>query len=384
MLSRWRDSLARLRSPRAAIHQMLVGAVPGDAICDEALLIRDNLRQWGYDSQIYAESIHPALIKEVLPYKSYRCPDRSDDLLLFHHSIGSEICDYVRSLPARLILIYHNITPPEYFKDVDAHIHEQMVRGKRQLEELKDHALLALADSEFNRQELLGVGYVRTGVLPLPFDVRRYQVPPSEEVMKRFGDDSVNLLFVGRIAPNKRQEDVIKVFYYYKRINPRSRLLLVGSSWDPGDVYLKWLQDLVAYLGLADVHFCGHVPFEELVAYYRLADVFVSMSEHEGFCLPLIESMYFGIPIMAYNSTAIPYTLGGTGVLINEKRYDFIAELIELLVTDKVLKQRIVTKQRERLQGFEKEKVVSILQRYIEEAVGAPLAAQTGLHAREV
>jgi len=363
---------------------MLVGAVPGDAICDEALLIRDNLRQWGYDSQIYAESIHPTLAKEVLPYRRYRCRERGDDFLFFHHSIGSEVCDYVRSLPVRLILIYHNITPPEYFKGVDAHIYKQMVRGRKQLEGLKDHVLLALADSEFNRQELLKVGYDRTGVLPLPFDVQRYQAPSSEEVMKRFGDGSVNLLFVGRVAPNKRQEDVIKVFYYYKRINPRSRLLLVGSSWDPGGVYLKWLQGLVAYLGLADVHFCGHVPLEELVAYYRLVDLFLCMSEHEGFSKPLLESMYFGVPIVAYSSTAVPHTLGDSGILINEKRYDVIAELIELLVTDKTLRQKIVAKQRERLQEFEKEKVMSILHNYIEEEVGGPAYDPKGNYAKEV
>lgn len=366
---RWRESLSRLRSPRAALHQIMVGAVPGDAICDEAFFIRDNLRQWGYASQIYAKSIHPALAKEVLPYKRYRCRETGDDLLFFHHSIGSEACDYVRSLPVRLILIYHNITPPGYFKDVDAHLYEKMVRGRRQLEELKDHTLLALADSEFNRQELLEVGYIRTGLLPLAFDAQRYQAPPSEEVMKRFGDDSVNLLCVGRIAPNKRQEDVIKVFYYYKQINPRSRLFLVGSSWDPGDVYLKWLQGLVAYLGLADVHFCGHVPFEELVAYYRLADVFVCMSEHEGFSKPLLESMYFGVPIVAYNSTAVPYTLGDSGILINEKRYDFIAELIGLLLTDEALRQRIVAKQSERLQEFGEDRVMNALRSYIEELI---------------
>lgn len=344
---------------------MLVGAVPGDAICDEALLIRDRLRQWGYDSQIYAESIHPALTKEVLPYKSYRCRDRGDDLLFFHHSIGSEVCDYVKSLPVRLILIYHNITPPEYFKDVDARIHEQMVRGRRQLKELKDRALLALADSEFNRQELLKMGYIRTGVLPLPFDARRYQAPPSEEVMNRLGDDSLNLLFVGRIAPNKRQEDVIKLFYHYKRINPRSRLLLVGSSWDPADVYLKWLQGLVAYLGLADVHFCGHVPFEELVAYYRLADVFVCMSEHEGFCLPLLESMHFGVPIIAYNSAAVPETLGEAGILVNRKIYPAVAEMIDLTVTDQTLKERIVATQRKRLQAFGTERFLRTLKETI-------------------
>jgi len=356
------------RRPR--IDQILVGAVAGDAIFDQALHIRDWLRSWGYRSCIYAYGIDPRLPSDwALPYTNYQ-PASRQDILLFHYSIGSPISDYVKSLGsmAKIVMIYHNITPPEYFEGVGGPIAMELKKGREEIADFVDMVQLALADSEFNRLELIEAGYERTGVLPLAFDVQKYSAEPNRMLLARFDDEYVNILFVGRMTPNKKHEDIIKIFYHYREINPRSRLFLVGT---PGHAprYAEWLEGLVAYLGLDDVHFCGHVPFDELLAYYRLADLFLCMSEHEGFCLPLIESIYFGIPIVAYNSTAIPYTLGGTGVLIKEKRYDIIAQLIELLITDQALRHRIVTKQRERLREFGKEKVMSVFRGYVEQVI---------------
>ncbi len=347
-----------------SIHQMIVGAMPGDAISDHAFMLRAALRQWGYQSHIYARYIHPDLSKEVRPHTDYQPAEKG--LLIFHYSIGSEVSEYVASLPTRLVMIYHNVTPAEYFRKVDHTLFEQMERGRRGLAHFRDKVELALADSEFNRLDLAQAGYTRTGVLPVALDGERYNQAPSQELMARFGHDGyTNLLFVGRIVPNKKQEDVIKVLYYYKRINPRSRLFLVGPHWEQTEVYLNWLQDLAGYLNLP-VHFCGHVPFDELLAYYRVADVFVCMSEHEGFCKPLVESMYFDVPIVAYDATAVPYTLGGAGVLVREKRYDVVAEMIDLLVTDADLRQRIIARQRERLRYFMKSSALAIFKGYVE------------------
>lgn len=348
------------------VHQMIVGVMPQDAITEHAFTLREALRGWGYNSEIYTKGIHPALSKEVLSYTRYR-PRRGDrDILIFHYSTGSDVSDYVRSLPVHLIMLYHNVTPAEYFRDLDRQYFEEADKGRAELETLKDAVDLALADSEFNRQELERRGYPRTGVLPIFLDEERYNRPPDQGLLDSFqGDGYTNLLFVGRIVPNKRQEDVIKVFYYYKRINPRARLFLVGPVRDRAEPYRRWLEDVVAYLNLPDVHFCGYVPFEALLAYYRLAHVFVCMSEHEGFCKPLVESMYFDVPIMAYDATAVPYTLGGAGILVREKRYDAVAEMINLLVTDADLRQRIIAGQRERLRHFLKSSALAIFKEYI-------------------
>ncbi len=347
---------------------MIVGVMPQDAITEHAFTLREALRGWGYNSELYTKGIHPALSKEVLFYTRYRPRRGERDILIFHYSTGSDVSHYVRSLPVRLIMLYHNVTPARYFLDLDRRYFQEADKGRAELTSLKDAVDLALADSEFNRQELERCGYPRTGVLPIFLDEARYHRPPDQAILDSFqGDGGPNLLFVGRIVPNKKQEDVIKVFYYYKRIEPRARLFLVGPVRDRAEPYRQWLEDVVAHLNLPDVHFCGYVSFEALLAYYRLADVFVCMSEHEGFCKPLVESMYFDVPIVAYDAAAVPHTLGGAGILVREKRYEVIAEMIDLLVTEADLRQKIVARQRERLQHFLKETVLASLRAYIEQ-----------------
>jgi glycosyltransferase involved in cell wall biosynthesis len=348
-----------------------VGAVQGDAIFDEALMIRDTLRAWGYQSEMYGESISPDLEREVRPYHQYRPGYGHGDVLIFHYSIGSEVSNWVYSLARRvkLVLVYHNVTPAHYFAGVNEQVRKQAERGRRELPRFKDQACLALGVSEFNRQELLKAGYARTGVLPLFLDETLYEQPPDPETMALFDDAYVNLLFVGRVVPNKRQEDVIKAFYHYRQLNPHSRLFLVGS-WGLMERYVEWLRGFVRYLKLEDVHFCGHVPFSQLSAYYRLADVFVSMSEHEGFCKPLLESMYFGLPIVAYATAGVTDTLGDTGILIKEKRYEVVAELIYLLMAKADFREAVVARQKERLEQFSSARAMKMLRSYLEKLLG--------------
>ena len=180
-------------------------------------------------------------------------------------------------------------------------------------------------------------------------------------ILEQFEDDAVNLLFVGRVTPNKKHEDVIKAFYAYKRfVNPHSRLLLVGK-YNPKEAYFRFLQELIGELRLEDVYFSGHVTQSQVNAYYTMADVFLSMSEHEGFFVPALESAYFRLPVLAYNCTAVPYTLGGAGVLINHKRYAEIAELIQRTVDDEPFRQHLVAKQAARLEHFQKDRIVFTL-----------------------
>ena len=353
---------------RRNIHQLVAGASPGDAIYDHALLIQDALLDWGYNSTIYASNLHSTLEGQVPHLTRYR--PRRDDVVLFHYSIGSDLSAFVKQLQGPVVLIYHNITPPEYLKDVSGEMTRQVQQGRDELPTFKDIARLALADSEFNLQDLIKAGYPRTGVLPIVLDEERYKIASNTTLARQYRDDHINLLFVGRIAPNKRQDDLIKIFYYYRQIQPQSRLFLVGQAWDPAQRYLARLRGIVAYLGLENVvHFTGHVSFQDLVTYYRLADVFVGMSEHEGFGKPLIESAYFNVPVIAYASAAVPYTLGNAGVLVHQKDHPLIAELINLLVTDQALRDQLLAGQKKRLQAFRRAAMVQSLRGYLDEVL---------------
>lgn len=335
---------------RRALHQFIIGASPGDAITDQARLLQRWLREAGFDTAIYAESIHPALEGRVRPWREFH-PSRPEELVILHHSIGSDLVEDLLAQDVRFLLIYHNITPCEFVEPFDASLAARLQKGWEQLGRLRERTALALADSAFNERELRRAGYVRTGVLPIVLDPGHYAAPPNPALLARYADGAPHLLFVGRLVPNKRQEDLIKLLYYYRRIDPAARLFLVGAPWLPA--YTQWLEELADDLDLREaVIFTGHVSPSDLIAYYRLAHVFVSMSEHEGFGKPLIESMYFGVPVVAYAAAAVPETLGGAGVLFRRKDYEALAELVDLVIRNDPLRQRILARQRERVARF--------------------------------
>ena len=347
------------------INQVLPALSYGDAVSNHAIEIRDILRKFGYDSNIYAKWIHPKVSKFAKPLDKYE--KNANNIVIYHLSLaGLDVSDFVKRLPDTKVLIYHNITPHHYFEGIYDTLYNLCKQGREELKQFNGITKLALGVSEYNRQELERHGFKDTDVLPIIIDYSKYESEPDKETMRKYDNSGyVNLLFVGRIAPNKKIEDLIKIFYYYKKINLKSRLFIVGS-YESMEKYLTRLHELIEKVGLSDVVFTGHVSFEELIAYYRMADVFLCMSEHEGFCVPLIESMYFNIPIIAYNATAVPYTLANCGVLVIEKRYDEIAEMIHLLISDVVWRKKIVEGQNERLNDFERAKIEEKLKNYID------------------
>jgi glycosyltransferase involved in cell wall biosynthesis len=189
-------------------------------------------------------------------------------------------------------------------------------------------------------------------------------MPSNAELVDRYGDKKPIILFVGRLAPNKRQEDLIKLLYFFRRIHSRSHLLLVGSIHHRD--YHGWLQELSKTLGIEDgVTFTGHVTQQDMVTYYRLADVYISMSEHEGFGKPLIESMYLDLPLMAYASSAVPDTMGDAGILFHHKDYEALAEMADMLVAEAALRQRVLSQQKQRVHSFLEESVKEQLQQLL-------------------
>jgi len=237
---------------------------------------------------------------------------------------------------------------------------EQNVRaGYEGIRFLADKTDYAIAVSDYNRQELRRMGYrCPIDVCPILIPFSDYDQAPNEAFLQKYRDGKKNWLFVGRIAPNKKPEDVIRAFaVYHREYEPESRLLLIGST---GGIrrYDEALENYIRSLGLEDaVAMPGHVSFDEILASYRLADAFVCMSEHEGFCVPLVEAMYFGVPIVACASSAIPETLGKGGLLLREKDPALTAAAVNRMMKDEELRDALVQAGKERLKDFSYEAV---------------------------
>jgi len=327
------------------VHQVLAALSYGDAIGNEALAIQRLLRQEGFDSDIFAERVHPRMASLARPLWEYTRVSSPDTVCLFHFSIGSAAGRLVYHSQDRLVSIYHNITPAHWFLGFHPHLAGLCHHGRRELQAFAERTELALGDSEFNRQELESAGYKRTGVLPIVLDLDAYRKPPSPVIRKLYQDGRTNILFVGRIIPNKRIQDLIRVFAVYQRYeNPRSRLLIAGDHRG-FERYYDRLQQMVRAFDLDEVVLTGHVDDDDLMAYYSVADVFLCLSEHEGYCVPLLEAMTFGIPVIAYDAGAVAETLRGGGVLLKDKNPEQVAELIGRLLKDATLKQAVLATQ---------------------------------------
>jgi glycosyltransferase involved in cell wall biosynthesis len=330
---------------KPAVHQALATLGYGDAIGHEVLGIQRVLQGAGYDSEIFVETADRRLEHLTTDYREMVGRIGPGDVLIHHFSIGSRASRTAYAMPGRMVLVYHNITPPEYFIGVHKDLVKLCYRGRRELTAYRSRVDLALGDSEYNRAELETLGFAETGVLPVVPDFAHLDLPPNEMTASRFDDGWTNVMFVGRVIPNKKFEDLIRTFHVYRtRHNPRSRLLLVGS-YSGFERYLAMLHALLAKLGTPDVHFLGHVSNEELTALYDVADVFLCASEHEGFCVPLIESFYKRVPVLAFASTAVPATMDGGGVLYDTKDPFEVARLLAAVVDDRDLQDAIVSSQ---------------------------------------
>ena len=355
-----------------AVHQVLATLGYGDAIGHEVLGIQRTLRAAGYKSDIFVETADPRLEPLTRDYRELVDASHSDNLLLHHFSIGSKASRTAYAVPDRMALIYHNITPPEYFVGVHRTLARQCFRGRRELLAYVDRCELALGDSEFNRQDLETLGFARTDVLPVVPDFSHLDEEPDRFVADQFDDDWTNVLFVGRVIANKKIEDLIRNFHAYHTLyNPRSRLLIVGV-FSLFERYLAGLNHLVEELGARDVHFVGHVSNAELVAYYEIADLFLCASEHEGFCVPLVESFYKQVPVLAYAATAVPATMDGAGVLYEDQDPVYVAGLMDAILANTPLQDRIVSEQLEAVRRLRSKDFSGTLLRFVEGILDAP------------
>jgi L-malate glycosyltransferase len=359
-------------SNRPRIHQVLATLGYGDAIGHEVLGIQRVLRTAGLESEIFVETADRRLEDRTIDYREMVGAVTPEDVLIHHFSIGSRASRTAYALPGRMALVYHNITPPEYFVGVHKDLVKQCFRGRRELTAYIARSDLALGDSEYNRQELEAVGFPHTGVLPVVPGFSHLAGPPSPLLAADFDDEWTNVMFVGRVIPNKKFETVIRAFHVYRtRHNPRARLLLVGS-YSGFERYLSMLQELVATLGTPDVHFLGHVSNEELTALYDIADLFLCASAHEGFCVPIIEAFHKRVPVLAYASTAVPATMDGGGVLYDTTDPLDIARLMEAVLDNPTLEDSVLESQDAALARLQARDFGGTLLRFVDQVLAAP------------
>ena len=335
------------------VNQWVPAAHTGDAIGDSARRVRDLLRELGHESEIYALTVDDDLRHDVRPFGDAAA--RRGDVTVLHYAVPSPMTDAFARLPRGRVLQYHNVTPAQFFAPYDPGVFRVAALGREQLKTLVGHTDAALGDSEYNRQELETYGFSNTGVFPIAVDTARIRRAPRRPALEHLLNDGLlNFLFVGRIAPNKKIEDHIRLGEHYKRyVDTEYRFIFVGKT-DAVPRYYDTVLALVAeYRMPADRFvFTGAVPEEDLATYYRTARVYISLSEHEGFCVPLLEAMAADVPVLAYASTAVPDTLGGAGVQFAPKDLEYAAELLGELAFNDDLRARVIAGQRRRLEAF--------------------------------
>ena len=331
-----------------AVHQLVHTLTWGDAISGEVLALQRCLQAKGIESGIYAIHVDPRYRGQAHSYREF--PAGFAGSVVLHYSLGSPLNDLYRGLAtARRILIHHNLTPAKWFKGINPRIASEIEHGVRELPELCRLSDRLVADSSFNAGELEAFGF-KAAVLELPIDREKWAVEANPGIVELLrSQPGPHVLHVGRIAPNKCIEDVIKAFAFFQRFHREdAKLWLAGGDIDT-ELYSFSLRRLVRDIGVSEsVIFTGRMADSEIRALYENCHAYLCMSEHEGFCLPLIEAMHFGLPVIAFDSSALPDTLADGGILVREKKPLAIAALLERLHTDTAMRDALVQAGRER------------------------------------
>jgi L-malate glycosyltransferase len=359
----------------ARIDQIIPAIVEHDAVSNHTFAAQRLLRELGFDSEIYALIIGPGCEGRVRPLREIDKRRDGSQWILYQCSIGSPAADAVANHPGRKLLDYHNIVPEELVEKWLPPLAEESRLGRRQLATLAPMVSVAFADSAFNAAELDSFGYPSAKVVPVLVESGNLLAAPDARVLERFRarkrDGGTDWLFVGQIGPHKAQHDVIKAFAIYRRVyDAKARLHIVGREM--GTIYIDALRRFVASLGLANVvEFPGSVPVGTLAAYYETADAFVCLSNHEGFCAPIVEAMARGTSVVAYAAAAVPETLGDAGVLLTEKSPALVASVVHRLLNDEQTRSTFLARGRERAKRYGPDRAERAFRELIESALKA-------------
>jgi glycosyltransferase involved in cell wall biosynthesis len=361
--------------PAVRVDQVVPSLASRDAIGVHTLTLADALREAGFDSEIYYGTCTPDVAGRAHPVVELGRATKGR-WLLYQSSIGSPVYDIVAARPEPKLVNYHNITPAELLERWEPDIGYEVRLGRAQLERLAPDARLAVADSGFNESELVQAGYTNTAVVPLLIDVTGSGTAPDPEVARRLteakGRGGADLLFVGKVSPHKAPHDLVKMLSVYRRVfDPAARLHLVGSPL--GDTYARALAAFVDELGLGGaVTVTGSLDPAQLEAYYQAADVFVCASEHEGFCVPLIEAMGHRTPVVAYGVAAVPETVGDAGLVLPDKDPLRFATAVARVVADAELRARLAEQAAARVAHYALSRSRARFVELIRQAVDAP------------
>jgi len=340
--------------PPVRVDQVIPSLASRDAIGVHTVAISDALRQAGIDSDIYYGECTRDLSDRARPVSNLGRVSK-DRWLLYQASIGSGVFDVFAGRSEPKLLNYHNITPAALLDGWEPAVGHEVSLGRSQVTRMASECRLAIADSAFNEEELIDAGFEHTAVAPLLIDMTA-AAEPDPRLSRRLAEEKTqggpDFLFVGKVSPHKAQHDLVKMLAVYRRVYDRqARLHLVGTPL--GKTYGPALSAFIEELGLSDaVSITGSVSQEELESYYRGVDVFVCASEHEGFCVPLVEAMGHGLPIVAYAATAVPETVGDAGLLLKSKEPLVFAATVHRVVEDKRLRQQFVESGRRRADAF--------------------------------
>lgn len=338
------------------IIQMLDALDFGDGVSNDVVHLKELLTEMGIENRIYSKWWDKRVAGYTTDIEQYR--PQQGDWILYHFSGKSHILKQVVEYSCPRIVRYHNVTPPVFFRGDDPIKYAACKEGIQQIRENIQKCKYFWADSAFNARDLVGYGAdpKTVDVLPIVFDFQRLKdMRSNEQLLRQLKREEPYILFVGRIAPNKRQDEILEIFEnYYRYYNRNARLFLVGnmeqnSSYTQG--LLRYLEHMTAK---ERVVFTGKVSEEDLYAYYRGASAFLCMSEHEGFCIPILEAQYFDIPVIAYDSCAIPETMGKSGVLLYNKEPTVVSYLLDAVMTDEELRNSVLERQRENIELYRK------------------------------
>ena len=340
-----------------ALHQWVPTLAGRDAIGNHARALRDAIREdVGLESELFYVNANGPVPDGSAHHRRMR-PDPSGRTgILYHLSIGSEMADVLRDRPEPLAVDHHNVTPVRFFDAWEPGAAYDVALGRNQVGELAERTTLGLADSAYNAADLDAHGYRRTAVVPILLDIDGLRRAADPTAIDRASGGGTRWLFVGRLAPNKCQHDVVTAFAAYRRVyDPDARLDLVGAP--ASQAYATALRKQIAGLGIADaVTLTGSVDDGELGARYALADVLVCLSEHEGFCVPLLEAMANDVPVVAFGTTAVPETVGGGGLVLPDKSPARVAAAVHRIATDRTVGGALVAAGRRRLDDFAPER----------------------------
>ena len=326
---------------------------PRDAIGNDTVAIRHALQAMGFASEIFAGDVEPGAgngARATRDVKPHRLAPAEPTVWLYHCSTGSPVADWWAGLPGTKVLVYHNITPARLLGPWEPYVGVEVDRGRQQVAELAGVADAAMAVSAYNADELRRLGYRSVTVVPILLDTAHLaDAAEPRRPSPRTGGGGAQWLYVSRIVPHKAQHDLVKAFAVYRLVyDPAARLSLVGRVGSAR--YAEALADFIDDLDLTGaVDLTGSVSPGELGSRYRAADVYVSASEHEGFGVPLLEAMAHDLPVVAYSCTAIPETVGGAALLLDDKRATTVAAAVHRVLTDEPLRDALVGAGRVRL-----------------------------------